>query len=268
MTDDMQDAMNGLEEFDEAAMGPSQTEEHVFFATLSKENKIFKFEGCDDAESSLILRRATLDAECTDESRHVIQVITLDHQDNRIVGTLCSLKLDGNCTVSLDGISVAPPTAFKLLKGDGPITLCGNLMKEVDPELLPDMEEVDSEEEEAGSEEIESESEEDETISKEDVNAKIEELKRKADGDSAQSPAKKQKQSAKSPEKVAAKVESTDKGKKPVKKFESVEELVAAVQAHKGGRPKKKEKFENWIKHTFKVDNKKWASDAWTKLQA
>merc|ERR1712178_102109 len=145
MSDDMENAMNGLEEFDQS-MGPPQTEEHVFFATLSKDNKIFKFEGCDDAESSLILRRATLDAECTDESRHVIQVITLDHADNRIVGTLCSLKLDGSCSVSLDGISVAPPTAFKLLKGDGPITLCGNLMKEVDPELLPDMEEVDSDE--------------------------------------------------------------------------------------------------------------------------
>merc|ERR1712130_661548 len=118
--------------------------------------------------------------------RHVIQVITLDHQDNRTTGTLCSLKLNGNCSVSLDGISVAPPTAFKLLKGDGPITLCGNLMKEVDPELLPDMEEVDSDEEAAEEEEVsEEESEEEENtedadISKEEVNAKIEELKRKA----------------------------------------------------------------------------------------
>jgi len=262
MSDDMENAMNGLEEFDQS-MGPPQTEEHVFFATLSKENKIFKFEGCDDAESSLILRRATLDADCTDESRHVIQVITLDHQDNRVVGTLCSLKLNGGCTVSLDGISVAPPTAFKLLKGDGPITLCGNLMKEVDPELLPDMEEIDSEEEQGASEEVE-ESESEEDISKEEVNAKIEELKRKADGDSEVAPAKKSKP-AKSPEKVPAKVESS--GKKGMKKFENVQELVEAIQSHKGGRPKKKEKLENWIKHTFKVDNKKWASEAWTQLQ-
>jgi len=186
MTDE---AMNGLEEFDQEMQGPPQTEEHVFFATLSKDNKIFKYEGCDDAESSLILRRATLDADCTDESRHVIQVITLDHQDNRTTGTLCSLTLNGNCSVSLDGISVAPPTAFKLLKGDGPITLCGNLMKEVDPELLPDMEEVDSDEEAAEEEVSEEESEEEVTedadISKEEVNAKIEELKRKAPSDRA-----------------------------------------------------------------------------------
>jgi len=263
MTDE---AMNGLEEFDQEMQGPPQTEEHVFFATLSKDNKIFKFEGCDDAESSLILRRATLDAECTDESRHVIQVITLDHEDTRVVGTLCSLKLNGSCSVSLDGISVAPPTAFKLLKGDGPITLCGNLMKEVDPELLPDMEEVDSDEEAEEEVEESGESEEEEAseeadISKEEVNAKIEELKRKApaaSGDAA--PAKKAKQA----DKIPAKVESASK--KGPKKFETVDELVAAVQAHKGGRPKKKEKFENWIKHTFKVDNKKWASEAWNKL--
>merc|ERR1712061_696568 len=96
----------------------------------------------------------------------------------------------------------------------------------------------------------------------EEVNAKIEELKRKApsaSGDAA-APAKKAKQA----EKIPAKVESASK--KGPKKFETVDEIVAAVQAHKGGRPKKKEKFENWIKHTFKVDNKKCASEAWNKL--
>merc|ERR1711997_137535 len=91
------------------------------------------------------------------------------------------------------------------------ITLCGNLMKEVDPELLPDMEEVDSDEEAAEEEVSEEESEEEETedISKEEVNAKIEELKRKgspvASGDAA--PAKKAKQA----EKIPAKVESANK---------------------------------------------------------
>jgi hypothetical protein len=268
----MEQAMNGIDEFgDEGAMGPPQTEEHVFFATLSKENRIFKFEGCDDAESSLILRRATLDADCTDESRHVIQVITLDHQDNRVTGTLCSLKLNGGCTVSLDGVSVAPPTAFKLLKGDGPISICGNLMKEVDPELMPDMDgdsEEESEDNEADIEEVESEESEEE-ISAEDVSAKVAELKRKSSGDAEVSVAKKTKPAPKSPEKVvAAKIESVDNtiNKKTGLKhkvYKDVDELVKAVLAHKGGRPKKQEKFENWIKHTFKVDDKKMASAAW-----
>merc|ERR1712050_109721 len=98
-------------------MGPPQTEEHVFFATLSKENKIFKFEGCDDAESSLILKRATLDADCDDESRHVVEIIGLDHTDARIQGTLCSLTLKNNCSVTLSDFVLSPPTAFKLVKG-------------------------------------------------------------------------------------------------------------------------------------------------------
>merc|ERR1712071_624630 len=167
----------------------------------------------------------------------------------------------GGCTVSLDGVSVAPPTAFKLLKGDGPVSICGNLMKEVDPELMPDMD---------GDSEEESESEEsEEEISAEDVSAKVAELKRKSSGDAEVSMAKKTKPAPKSPEKVvAAKTESVDNtiNKKTGLKhkvYKDVDELVTAVLAHKGGRPKKQEKFENWIKHTFKVEDKKMASAAW-----
>ena len=162
------------------------------------------------------------------------------------------------------------PTFFPL-KGDGPISICGNLMKEVDPELMPDMDgdsEEESEENEADIEEVESEESEEE-ISAEDVSAKVAELKRKSSGDAEVSMAKKTKQAAKSPEKVvAAKIESVDNtiNKKTGLKhkvYKDVDELVKAVLAHKGGRPKKQEKFENWIKHTFKVEDKKMASAAW-----
>ena len=56
-------------------MEEPKPEEHVWLGTLSEKSNILKFEGCDDAESSLILKRATLDADCDDESRHVVEII-------------------------------------------------------------------------------------------------------------------------------------------------------------------------------------------------
>jgi len=284
---DMKD-FQGLNGFgDEAGMMPPKVEEHIFFATLSKDNKIFKFEGCDDAEASLILRRATLDAECEDAGRHVVQAISLDHADNRTVGTLCSLKLDGTCTVSLDGISVAPPTAFKLVKGDGPLTICGNLMKEVDNDLLPD-DEDELEEIESAEEMEEGDSEEEAAITPADVMAKVSSLKadsnkRKpepikdddSDTDSeceGETPAKKSKVTASQDSGVATngdakpakKPKKADKGeKKEHRKIESAEQLLAAIKAYKGGMPKKQQKFENWVKNTMKCDNKDWTKQAW-----
>lgn len=297
----MNDAIHAMNGFDEEMGGgmPPKVEEHIYFATLSKDNKVFKFEGCDDAESTLILRRATLDAECEDSSRHVIQVISLDHADNRTVGTLCSLKIDGACTVALDGISVAPPTAFKLLKGDGPLTICGNLMKEVDQDLLPDdedeLEEIDSEEV------MEDDSEEEQPeITQAQVNAKVNSLKaaddkrrakRKpaANDDSStdsetevscETPAKKAKSlsedsgvaangDAKKPPtpKKEKKPKAEGEKKEPRAKITSAEELIVAVKSYKGGLPKRQGKFENWVKNTLKCDNKEWAKQAWTANQ-
>merc|ERR1711862_106536 len=128
-------------------------EEHIWLGTLSKSNSVLKFEGCDD------------------ESRHVIEIISLDHEDKRISGTLCSLSLKNSCSVSLDSLTISPPTAFKLLKGDGPLTISGNLMKEPDLSLLDESEEdllngaeneeeLEDEEEAAKIEEMETSSEE------------------------------------------------------------------------------------------------------------
>merc|ERR1711970_1478538 len=233
---DGSEEMNGMPtdmDFQNAGFGeqgPPQTEEHMWTATLSKDNKIVKFDGCDDAESTLILRRATLDVECEDEGRHIIQVISLDHEDNRITGSLCSLKLNGQCTVSLDGLSASPPTAFKLVKGNGPITLIGNLIKEIDQDLMPD----DEVEEEMDDEDVSSEEEveNDEGISSQQVASKIKSIRngvKRAAGDSDtdsndcdESPAKKQAKSE-SPKKVDAVVKSEagkkKGGKKEHKKF-------------------------------------------------
>merc|ERR1712189_108260 len=119
---------------------PSPLVERTFLKTLSEKDKIIKFDGIDDADCKLLLKLATLTADCEDESRHVVQIVTLNHEDQQVTGTLCSLNLEHNCSVSLDGFSVAPPLALKLVQGKGPISICGNLMIEVE------MEEIESDE--------------------------------------------------------------------------------------------------------------------------
>lgn len=285
-TEQYQDYMDDLNQF----TPPSTTEEHLWIGTLTQENKLYKFEGCDDADSTLLLKRATLDAACEDTTRHVVQIISLDHTDKRIDGTLCSLKLDSNCSISLDSIGVSPPAAFKLLSGNGPLTLVGNLIKTIDTDLEPEsdeeedkiMESPESPEKvedkgvnghgkekakmstDSSSEEEDSEKEEEvkvekvEKIEEEKVvvkkDKKKEKIKRKS-SETNESPAKKPKT-----DEPKAKVES----EKPAKKaITTADELIDAIKAYKGGRPKKKEKFENWIKHTFKVDNKGYVKKAW-----
>jgi len=284
-TDQYQDYMDDLNQFSP----PSTTEEHLWIGTLSQDKQLYKFEGCDDADSTLLLKRATLDATCEDTSRHVIQIISLDHTDKRIDGTLCSLKLDSNCSVSLDSLGVSPPAAFKLLAGNGPVTLVGNLIKTLDSELEPESEEEgeekimesldkdenvksnghvkekdqmstdDGSDEELKEEETEEKVEKIEEVQVPKKDKKKDKIKRK-NSETSESPAKKPKT-----DEPKAKIDSEKPVKKPIT---TAEELIEAIKNYKGGRPKKKEKFENWIKHTFKVDNKGYVKKAWKEFSS
>lgn len=282
---DSDDGQNGMPfpgEMDMGDMDDGQvmTEEHVWMGTLKKDKQVLRFEGLDEAECTLILKRATLTEDCEDEKRQVVSLITLDHSDTRIDGILCSLNLNTACSVSLGDLNVSPPCAFKLVKGEGPISIVANLIKQIDPSLVSEDEE-EEDEEEAEIEEIEDEEVDKKALEKK-VAEKIKRIRSKQNGhnkgeseesetddemDDAEPISKKPKT-----ETIKADVDSGKENKSPEKKektkaqkkkFENVEELIEAVSNHKGGRPKKKEKFENWIKHTFKVDNKKWINDAW-----
>lgn len=286
-----------MPDYGDMSMGEPQPEEHLWLGTLSEENNVIKFEGCDDSESNLILKRATLDGDCEDTDRHVVQIISLDHGDKRISGTLCALGLkSGNCSVSLDSLVVSPPTAFKLLKGKGPLTLSGNLMKEPEPGMMPGDEDSDE-----GLDDIVGRVNGDVGSSDEEsVEADgpiIEEMK---DGSSSEEEEKENKKPKSSPNKTASGPikaekknakkrkdtsvvkgeESPSSGKKA--KIESVKakidankdkpardpitnakQLIEAIQSSKGGRPQKRGKFNNWVKNQFKVENNDWADKAW-----
>ncbi|CAK8675818.1 nucleophosmin-like [Clavelina lepadiformis] len=53
-------------------------------------------------------------------------------------------------------------------------------------------------------------------------------------------------------------------GKKtPAKAYGSVDEVKAAIKKYPGGKPKKEDKFCNWVKSAFKVSNDEWIKDLW-----
>jgi len=131
-------------------------EDTFFMETLEGENLV-QFQGLDECDTKLILRRATLGADCEDKGRVIVEVISKNFKDKKVNGPLCSLTLKSNCSVSLDCLCLTPPVAFKLTKGQGPVTLIGNVMKQIDPSLESDSEpEAQAEEEENAAQESDS----------------------------------------------------------------------------------------------------------------
>ena len=321
-------SLNDLPPMDFPASEQPPPEEHLWIGTMSEDEKILKFEGCDDSDANLILKRATLDAECEDESRHIVQVISLDHADERIVGTLCALSLNSNGgSIALDNLVINPPTAFKLIQGKGPLTISANLMKDnfltasqVDEE--ESLEEIeDGEEVSDGSDGSESSVEDDVGGTEGDVDTndlydstdldgvtqatdRLNDLstsseeeeetetsttqepqpkkprkqlsppkKRKAEENNA--PKKEKESAAKPPNSkkaaIKSKIESQNAKSKENKSEKApitdAKSLIAVIKAYKGGKPTKKNKFENWVKNQFKVQEKKWVEEAWKVVQ-
>ena len=91
-----------------------------------------------------------------------------------------------------------------------------------------------------------------------------EQKKRKAEEDAKESPVKKAK-----PEKKDKKGIFFSKlyglwHSCSVKSYESIEDVKKAILANPGGKPKKEEKFGNWVKNTMKCSNEEWIKDLWT----
>lgn len=84
-------------------------------------------------------------------------------------------------------------------------------------------------------------------------------------------PAKKKK--APTAEAVTEEAPKTPKNKKekenktpkktPAKVYTSLDEVAAAVKKYPGGKPRKEDKFGNWLKSAFRVQNEEWIPQLW-----
>lgn len=68
----------------------------------------------------------------------------------------------------------------------------------------------------------------------------------------------------KTPKNEAAQKTPKSEKKTPAKpKFNSVEDVKAAIKKFPGGKPRKQDKFTNWLENQFKVDQDSWKTDLW-----
>jgi len=245
-------------EIPEEAMMPQQ-KSYLWATDLEGANAQMKFEGGDVEDEMLVFKSAALSVGA--KGKHVVQLSAVDAKSEKVTAVLAVLS-DANPFVRLPEISVEPPILLKLAEGEGPVNICANHIITEDDDL--DMDDDDDEEMEADDREEEEDIEEEQEPVKEEapVVAKKEEPKKAA------SPKKEvTKRKAESPEKpVDAKKPKNDnkKEKKAPKTYDSIEDLKKAILANPGGKPKKQEKFNNWVKNTMKCQKEEWFGDLWT----
>merc|ERR1712021_117795 len=240
------DAFDGDEEMMPEMM-PEMPErkEYLWSCDLEGENAQFKFEGGDSETEMLTFKSAALGEGAS--GKHVVKVSAVGANSEKVTAILCVLS-DQNCWVRLGDLAVEPPLLLSLAEGSGPVNICANHLLEEDPEM------DDEEDEEADSEEmVVPEVVEAEVIAKKQpakAEPKKEEKKRKAEDTEKESPANKK--------------AKADKKDKKTRNYETIEDVKKAIIANPGGKPKKEEKFGNWVKNTMKCTNEDWIKDLWT----
>jgi len=127
--------------------------------------------------------------------------------------------------------------------------------------------------EEAAAEVVEEEKKEEEKPKKTPKKNKKRKLEEKAAEENVEekpkTPAKKKKAPAadaeeapKTPKNKKEKENKTPK-KTPAKVYATLDEVAAAVKKYPGGKPRKEDKFGNWVKSAFKVHNEEWIPQLW-----
>merc|ERR1712147_471814 len=194
----------------------------------------FKFEGGDSQVENIIFKSAALGSGAS--GKHVVEVSAVDANSEKVTAILCILN-DQNCWIKLPDLSIEPPLLLTLTEGKGPVNICANHVLEEDGDDDEDDDEETEEDEEMAEVEAEEEEEEEEV-----------------------QPAPKKEEAKESPVKKA----KPEKKDKKVKSYESIEDVKRAILANPGGKPKKEDKFGNWVKNTMKCSNEEWIKDLWT----
>jgi len=219
-----------------------ERKEYLWSCDLEGEKAQFKFEGGDSETETITFKSAALGEGAS--GKHVVKVSAVGANSEKVTSILCVLN-DQNCWLRLPELSIEPPLLLSLAEGKGPVNICANHLLEEDPEM------DDEDDEEADSEEmadIQAASPQKKSPAKPEPK-KVEEKKRKAEDSEKETPAKKAK---------------ADKKDKKNRNYETIEDVKKAIIANPGGKPKKEEKFGNWVKNTMKCTNEDWIKDLWT----
>jgi len=292
--------MNGL---DEEPMAP-QT--FLYGCVLESGKEVVFNPDDDDFEHQLDLRMACVDPSTKDEL-HMVEVEGQDTEGQKIKAALVSLRPSTLPSVCLGGFTITPPAIFRLKAGSGPIHISGQhlVMMEADqsfyedddddeeeedvktskkrPASSPalksqkkmkmDMEEDDDDDEDDEDDEDDDDEEDDEDEESEEEESPVKAKptpSKKAPAQNGKSPkagtpAAKQVKTPKGKGEKSPKPPTTPKGNLTLPEIK--EKLMEAVK--KGVTlPKAQPKFENFVKHSYKVSDGKVVADLWKWRQA
>ncbi|XP_060941428.1 nucleophosmin 1a isoform X2 [Limanda limanda] len=283
--------MNGL---DEETMAP-QT--FLYGCVLEAGKEVLFNPEDDDFEHQLDLRMACVDP-ATKDVLHMVEVEGQDAEGQKIKAALVSLKPSTLPSVCLGGFTITPPAVFRLKAGSGPIHISGQHLVMMESEQSfdedDDLEEEEEEEEVPTSKkrpasspavksqkktkmEIEEEDDDDEDDDDDDDEDDDESEEEESPVKAKPAPSKKKApaQNGKSPKPTPAKKQDkTPKGKgarspktpTTPKVILTVPEIKAKIMeaVSKGVTlPKAQPKFENFVKHGYRVSEAKDVADLW-----
>ncbi|KAM7389057.1 hypothetical protein PAMP_023054 [Pampus punctatissimus] len=275
---------------------------YLFGCTLKSDKREFKVDvDDDDTEQQLSLKAACLGAEAEDKF-HMVEVEGLTYDGKTTKVPLVVLKPSVLPSMNLGGFEITPPVTFRLQSGSGPVYISGqhfvsvkdsedeeeenntspvkrpaSLMSGKKP-LLKKLK-MDSDDDEEDSDEDDDDDDEDDESDDNDVKPQKnvgKELKKSPES-SAKKPNKtpvKQNGPAGKPSGSAVKMQiktpAPGKDKPQAGPSKSLAEIKTKLStAAKEGKtlPKTEQKFENFVKSSFKISDKKVVKDLWSFVQ-
>ncbi|AWP11687.1 putative nucleophosmin-like [Scophthalmus maximus] len=280
----------------------SRPQMYLFGCTLKSDRREYKVDvGDDDTEQQLSLKAVCLGAEAEDNF-HMVEVEGLTYDGKTTKVPLVVLKPSVLPSMNLGGFEITPPITFRLQSGSGPVHISGQhfvSVKESEDEeeennsspvkrpaslmsgKKPPLKKLkmDSDDEEDSDEDDDDDDEDedsDENVAKSPKKVGKELEKRRES--SAKKPNKtpvKQNGPAGKPSGSAVKPQKTpapgkDKHQAGPSKSPSLPEIKNKLStAAKEGRPlpKSEQKFENYVKSSFKISDKNVVKDLWSFVQ-
>ncbi|XP_017273013.1 nucleophosmin 1b [Kryptolebias marmoratus] len=282
----------------------SRPQMYLFGCTLKSDKREFKVDiDDDDAEQQLSLKAVCLGAEAEDRF-HMVEVEGLTYDAKTTKVPLVVLKPSVLPSMNLGGFEITPPVTFRLVSGSGPVHISGQHFvsaKESDDEeeenntspvkrpanlslkkpslkkLKMDSDDDDDDDEEDSDEDDDDDDESDEDDVKPQKNVgkvlkKSPELSAKKPNKTPvkqNGPAGKPSGSATKPQ-IKTPAQGKDKPQAGPSKSLSLPEIKNKLStAVKEGKPlpKTEQKFENFVRTSYKVTDKNVVKDLWSFLQ-
>ncbi|XP_011609294.2 nucleophosmin 1b [Takifugu rubripes] len=279
----------------------SRPQIYLFGCTLKSDKREFKIDvEDDDTEQQLSLKAVCVGAEAEDNF-HMVEIEGLTYDGKSTKVPLAVLKPSIMPSMSLGGFEIMPPVTFRLQAGSGPVHISGqHFIRVKDGEEEEEEEEnntspvkrplslvsgkkpplkklkMDSDDED-DSEEDDDDDEDDDSDG--DVKPQKKTLKKIPDSSAKKTsktpvkqngPAEKPSGSSSKPQ-MKTPAPGKDKAQAGPSKSSSLPEIKNKLStAAKEGKPlpKTEQKFENFVKSSFKITDKKVVKDLWAFVQS